>query len=174
MAGRRVVPVVRGKRMQAAWGPVNIRTRITGGTTPTLGSTSDAALFTERVTIARLRGSVYVHMDAGAALDTMEVALGLIVVKEPAFTAGIASVPSPIVEIEQSWIWHHLFTMGPAVTATDDGGDISRNMRIEIDSKAQRKVQAGDILTFVWDTVILSGSPSFDGFASIRNMVLLS
>ncbi len=114
-------------------------------------------------------------MDAGAALDTYELGLGLIVVKEEAFsTGGPTAMPSPLSDIEQSWVWHHIFTLGPAVVATDDGADMSRNVRIEIDSKAQRKMQVGDTLAFVWEGVVLTGTPTIDGFAAIRHMALLT
>jgi len=139
-----------------------------------LGSTSVGAAALERITLARVRGQAFVHMDAGAALDSMQVALGLIVVDSNAFTVGgAASLPSPLAEIEQSWVWHQIFTMGPAVSATDDGGDISRNVRVMIDSKAQRKMQAEDTLAFVFAATILAGSPTFDIQAAARFMFLL-
>ena len=176
MARRRFVPGVQARR-QAAWSSVLIETRIAGsGGGATLGTTAVGALFTERVTIARMRGQVYVHLDAGAVLDSMQIGLGLIVVKDEAFTVGGAtSMPGPLTDIEQSWLWHQIFVTGPAVQAgAGTGADLSRNVRVMIDSKAQRKVQAGDILAFTWESIVLAGSPTFDGQAAIRFMALLS
>ncbi len=105
----------------------------------------------------------------------MTVALGLIVVKSEAFSiGGVTALPGPLTDIEQSWLWHHIFTMGPAVSATDDGGDISRNSRVMIDSKAQRKMQSEDTLAFVVEATIEAGSPTFDVSAAVRFMVLMS
>ncbi len=172
---RRVSRFPVSNRMQAAWSPVNVESRAVGiGSAATLGTTATGAAVVSRSTLVRVRGSAYVHLDAGAALDSQTVACGLIVVKTEAFgTGGVTAMPGPLTDIEQSWLWHHIFTMGPAVTSTDDGGDISRNVRIEIDSKAQRKTQAGDTIAFVWEGAILAGSPTFDAFASVRLMVLL-
>jgi len=163
-----------GRRMQAQWSPINVESRAVGSSGATLGASSTGAAATVRQTLARIRGSAYCHLDAGAALDSMTVAVGIIIVKTEAFTVGgVTSMPGPLTDIEQSWIWHHIFTMGPAVSATDDGGDISRNDRVIIDSKAQRKFQVGEVLAIVWESVVLAGTPTFDGFASVRNMVLL-
>jgi len=163
-----------GRRMQARWGNVMVETRAVGSAGATLGATTIGAAALTRLTIARIRGSAFCHLDAGAALDSMQVALGLIVVKDEAFTVGgVTSMPGPFTDIEQSWIWHHIFTMGPAVVAADDGADISRNDRVIIDSKGQRKIQEGDVLAFVWESETLAGSPTFDGQAAVRFMTLL-
>ncbi len=166
--------LVSGPRRQGHWSDVVVETMQTAlGAGAALGGVTFGALINVRETLVRVRGSAYVHLDAGAALDAQVVALGLIVVKAEAFSVGgVASMPGPLTDIEQSWLWHHIFVMGPAVTATDDGGDISRNSRIEIDSKAQRKVQAGDAVAFVWETTVNAGSPTIDGSAAVRLMFL--
>ena len=83
-------------------------------------------------------------------------------------------MPTPLSDPEASWLWHNIMVLGPAVSATDDGGDISRNYRAEIDTKAMRKVQIGNELAFVWEGQILAGSPTFDGHAAARLMALLT
>ena len=164
-----------GRRMQAQWSNVIPTIRaVTIANASTLGATSVGASALDRLTLARIRGTAYCHMDAGAALDSMSVGLGLIVVKDEAFAVGgVASMPSPLSDVEQSWVWHHIFTMGPAVVAADDGADISRNSRIMIDSKAQRKLQIGETLAFVAEGEILAGTPTADLFARVRFMVLI-
>ena len=165
-----------GPRRQAAWSNSVTETMQTAlGAGAALGGVAIGITATSRVTLTRIRGSAVIHLDAGAALDAMVVGLGLIVVKTEAFAiGGAASMPGPLTDVEQSWVWHHLFTLGPAVSATDDGGDISRNSRIMIDSKAQRKMQVGDTLAFVWEAVVNAGSPTIDGSAAVRTMFLLS
>ena len=82
-------------------------------------------------------------------------------------------MPGPLTDANQSWVWHRMLTLGPAVTATDDGGDLSRNIQFEIDSKAQRKMQAEDTLAFVAEGIILAGTPTWDIMANARCMFLL-
>ena len=161
--------------MQAQWSAISPTIRALAiANASTIGATAVGATALTRLTLARIRGTAFCHMDAGAALDSMTVGLGLIVVKAEAFAVGgVASMPSPLSDIEQSWVWHHIFTMGPAVVAADDGADMSRNSRVEIDSKGQRKLQAEDTLAFVAEGETLAGSPTADIQARIRFMVLL-
>ena len=167
--------VVRGKRRQAAWSPVLINARLNAlGAAASIGSGQAAASFQERVTIARIRGTCSATLDVGAALDAFELAVGLIVVKDEAFAAGAASMPSPISDVEQSWIWHHVFSLGPAVNATQDGGQILVNQVVQIDGKAMRKVQAGETMAFVFEGAQDNGTPTADALASVRFMVLLN
>ena len=175
LARRGVVPRVAGQRMQAFWSDVIPETRfITQGAGSTIGSVAVGGTATTRVTIARLRGSCFAHLDSGAITEGALVGIGLILVKEEAFTVGgVASMPSPLSDANQSWLWHQVIVLGPSVSATDDGGDMSRNARILIDSKAQRKMQAGDTLAFVSEVEITAGSPTVDLQAAVRFMALL-
>ena len=161
--------------MQAQWSNVIPETRgITQGAGKTLGSVAVGATALDRLTLARVRGSAYVHLDSGAVTEGALVGMGLIVVKAPAFTVGgVASMPGPLADVEQSWLWHQIFVLGPSVSATDDGGDMSRNARVIIDSKAQRKLQQEDTVAFVTEVTITAGSPTVDFQAACRFMVLI-
>ena len=161
--------------MQAFWAAVVPEIRaVAQGSQPTLGATSVGITALDRITLARIRGRGFVHLDAGAALDSITVAIGLIVVKTEAFvTGGVTAMPGPLTDPEQSWVWHQLLPLGPAVSATDDGGDLSRNIQFEIDSKAQRKMQTEDTLAFVAEGAILAGSPTWDLQAHCRCMFLI-
>ena len=165
----------RAKRRQAAWANIQVNSRLNAlGAAASIGSSFTAISFLERLTIARIRGSVSAHLDVGAALDAFTLAVGLIVVKDEAFVAGASSMPSPISQIEQSWIWHHIFSLGPAATSTTDGAQILLNQMVEVDSKAMRKVQVGETLAFVWEGIQDNGTPTADGLANIRLMALLT
>ena len=160
--------------MQADWSDIILRSRVLAqGATQVLG-TGVALEFLQRVTLARLRGNAVVHMDPGAAGDSMVVGLGAVLVSDDAFTAGSASVPSPLDDADYSWIYHQLFVLGPAISATEVSELGLQNVRVEIDSKAQRKCVPGQVLTFVWDAVIIAGSPTYDGNAAVREMALLA
>ena len=159
--------------MQAFWSAFRLESKAITLSGASLG-TAAGLTATGRLTIARIRGTAFAHLDAGAVLDAALCGVGIIVVKEEAFTiGGVTAMPGPLTDIEQAWIWHHMFTLGPAVVAADDGSDISRNDRVVIDSKAQRKMQAGDTLAFVFEVAVIAGSPSVDVYAAARVMALL-
>ncbi len=167
---------VRSKRRKAEWADTMVRTRITtGGATQSVGAIAVGGAFTESVTIARVRGNVLVSLDVGAIADSAIVGLGLIVVKENAFTVGgSASMPSPTDDMNSSWLYHQLFQLGIGV-GTAQVNDLGALVaRAEIDVKAMRKVGPDDILAFIWDAIILAGSPTFDGMAAVRTMALLA
>jgi len=141
--------------------------------TQVVGTSAAGAGFSEKTTIIRVRGSATVAMDAGAIADSMVVGLGLLVVRNNAFTVGGASsMPSPIDDPEAQFLYHQLFSLGPSVSATDDASSIVNNARVEIDSKAMRKVSPDETLAFIWDATILAGTPTADVQAFARFLIL--
>ncbi len=143
------------------------------GTASTFGSVNIGFEFNVRVTIARLRGNAFVRMVPDAASSSMILGLGLIVVDKEAFTAGIASVPSPVTDPEASWLWHQLYPLGPAV-GTEVVNELGTVWQTPIDSKAQRKVRVDEVLAIVAEGLITAGTPTCDGAAAVRLMTLLS
>ena len=163
-------------RRTPEWSGVLVFTNISGGTaTQSLGSQAQGSAAAVRQTIVRIRGSAVVHMVAGAAADAMVVGLGLIIVSEDALAAGAASIPSPIDDLDSPWIFHQLFSLGPS-TASEAADDTNLGLstaRIVIDNKAQRKIGPNEVLTFMWDTQLHAGTPTFDGSAAVRCLSLL-
>jgi len=145
------------------------------GTAATLGNQATAVVALERLTLVRMRGSAFVHLDATSLQDSMIVALGIIIVSSEAFAAGVGSVPSPLTDMDRDWVWHSLFVLGPAVQAAgNEGNDISRNVRIDIDSKAMRKFRTDEALAFVGEGDIISGTPTADGGMAVRQLYKLT
>ena len=58
------------------------------------------------VTWIRSRGVFLAQATPNAAADDTVLGLGLIVVSGAAFTAGAGSIPNPIVDFINEWIWH--------------------------------------------------------------------
>ena len=114
----------------------------------------------EPVTFMRHRGNLYVKATPDATGDDTVVGLGLIVVSDNAAAAGGASVPGPINDPDAPWVWHQYVPLD-AGTAGLTGDDIGSNVRVMIDSKAQRKVGINE-------TMILVGELSLADFASVR------
>ena len=143
--------------------------------TQTFGSiTSVGAEFTVRQTLTRLRGQAFFSWTPNAADDVMIVGLGIIVVNSDAFGQSALAVPSPTDDLAASFVWHQLMTFGPAFSATETAADLQLFYRLEIDSKAQRKVGPNEILCLIADGVQVVGTPTCDLVASVRMLSMLT
>jgi len=98
-------------------------------------------------TSLRWRGQVIMQLDTAGVDERVLVACGIIIVGADAFTAGAASVPSPIQQASDDWIWYGwLSATSGAEAAVFTDGLVDR---LEIDSKAMRKVRIGETFAFV-------------------------
>ena len=101
----------------------------------------------ESMTILRLRGHVFVQLNAGAAAERALVGVGIGLVSSTAFAAGVASLPSPVAEGGYPWIWHGYFSVSSGQEAAiTDQWLVDRR---EIDSKAMRKMRQDQSLVLV-------------------------
>ena len=110
-----------------------------------LGSVTLVAL--ESRTIMRFRGRVYAQLDAGAVDERVSIMCGIRVATDDAVAAGVAAVGNPFDDELNGWVWTGtLFvSSGAEGTVVED----SLTDRIEIDSKAMRKVKASNTIVFV-------------------------
>ena len=100
-------------------------------------------------TILRVRGALMVVGIPNAAFDDDVAGFGLIVVTDQALAAGGASIPGPIADPTASWMWHQYVPLtSVAATAASDVG-LGLWARIEIDSKAMRKVDRNQTMVLV-------------------------
>jgi len=117
----------------------------TGSTILGAGSVSTA----DGQTVVRLRGELLLWLSlAAAAVDGFSGAFGIGIVQNPAFTAGIASVPTPVTEAaDENWLYHRFFACKTAelfATGAEPAGRmLPAFLRLEVDSKAMRKFDAG-------------------------------
>ncbi len=102
-------------------------------------------------TLVRTRGSVTFRLAAsGASNNSIGGAMGMIVVSENAFAAGLASVPLPLDDIENDWFVYEPVTFEASATsigANNVGSKITR----QFDSRGQRKLKNGDVLAMVFE-----------------------
>ncbi len=98
-------------------------------------------------TITRIRGEVFGQLDAGAVDERAVLACGLLVMTDDAVTAG--AFPEPSTDGSLPWIWHGFLTLssGAGASAAEDAG----YDRLTLDSKAMRRVKAGEQLIFLAD-----------------------
>jgi len=150
MAPRRGFRPVRiGSRRQTSWGLGP------GGTAPTVVN-SNVAIFlgsfvsptVDGDTVVRIRGhlSAYLLL-ATATNDGFAGAFGIGIASAAAITAGAASVPTPITEQDaDNWLFHQYFSVKSPVAfasgAAQNGPDIASSFRMDVDSKAMRKVSS--------------------------------
>ena len=104
-------------------------------------------LLTLPVTLLRTRGRVMMSLDSGGLNEHVSVAIGIIVVSENAFDQGAPGVPSPVTDGQDDWLWHDYMQ----VTSGEETAIFSDYLvdRISVDSKAMRKLRAGELLAVV-------------------------
>jgi len=106
-------------------------------------------------TIVRLRGELQARLTSADAVNSgLENAIGFCRVTEEAFNAGVASVPSPITDADwDGWMYHRYFTLKASAAADLTGPSSGVAIRLEIDSKAMRKLALSDVLVAVVESV---------------------
>ena len=101
------------------------------------------------LTIVRTRGQLLVVMREGSSVNAvMNYAFGMCVVSQNAAGIGITAVPTPFTDI--AWDGWFLHTQGVVhkMVAADTGSPDSID-RVNIDSKAMRKIHATDTIIAV-------------------------
>ena len=134
-----------GLRRKTAWGigpGSSAATAISSTTAVLIGA--GAVSTGDGQTVVRLRGELLLTLiTATGSLDGFRGAFGIGIVQNPAFTAGIGSVPTPVTEAaDENWLYHRFFTIVANISTEADFG-LSAAMRLEVDSKAMRKFDSG-------------------------------
>ncbi len=108
---------------------------------------SGSFVFATAGTLVRARGYVGGQLDTAGVDERVLIAMGLIMVSENAAAAGTASVPNPLDDAGEDWIWFgHLWMSSGAEAAVNENSLFDRK---EIDSKAMRRVKVSETLVFV-------------------------
>jgi len=117
----------------------------------------------EPVTFLRNRGNILVKGTPDAATDDDIVGFGIITVSDNARAVGGSSVPGPIADPDAPWIWHQYVPL-QAGSAGLLGDDIGSIVRVDIDSKAMRRmtpnenlILVGELSTGLFSTVTVNG-----------------
>ena len=144
----------RGRRTDYNWEAQTLGTGLLGVAT---GSEVSQQVFTfvSAGTLMRVRGNVMSYLDASgsAAGDACVVAMGLLIV-----SAGATIVASPLDEGSAPWLWHQMLPLG-AETAVGNVGAPSEIARVEVDSKAMRRVKADVAMSFLLEVQDVAGAP---------------
>ncbi len=169
MANRRFAPV-RQKR-PTFWEGVGINQSVTTGASATSTVVSEALLENvPRSTIVRIRGFVLVMLNSSAASSGASILVMGIKLVSGAALAGAAN-EVPFTDIGSDWIWWsavniNLAAGGSAGAPNVDGSTVTQ--RLEIDSKAMRKVPLNAVLVFVSQNVVVTSTQTVDVDAAMR------
>ena len=134
-----------GSRGLKDWGGVNFGSTTVSLTQAQMGT---SLLDVEPVTLLRIRGNLLVKGTPNAVADDDVVGLGFIVATDNAVAAGGASLPGPILNPDAPWIWHQYVPLS-AGSAGLLGDDIGSVVRVDVDSKAMRKLGISEQLVLV-------------------------
>ena len=99
------------------------------------------------ITVLRIRGLIGAQLDPGATDERVLLLFGLIVVPVPAFNVGGVSMPGPVSEDSDDWIWQGglWLTVGAEAGVAQEGSFGS----LEIDTKAMRKMKPDEVMALV-------------------------
>ncbi len=136
-------PRARGSFRKTTWsaGPLSgaVQSATAAGTT----IISTGASLGGVLTLVRIRGELTVWLEAVGTIGDgfTRVHAGIGIVSTDAFTAGAASMPTPIGDADWGWLWYYAggVIAGFSVTESENTGPISQ-IRIPIDTKAMRKM----------------------------------
>jgi len=125
------------------------------------GTTLSAGVlpFVRAATILRCRGFVQANFDETQQVgDRMILTWGLGIVSTDASIAGSASMPDPAGEAEYPWMWWNTLVLRSNLAAGINSWG-SSNQRLDIDTKAMRRVKPGQSLVMVIEASGASGAP---------------
>ena len=146
-------------------------------TTPAfLGSAVTLVAGVSKVTVVRFRGMAdFLQTAADAGNSGFAGAIGIGIASLAAVTAGIASVPTPITEADSaSWLWHSFFNVHGVTASPTWGNDGSGYLRMEIDSKAMRKVTTEDAIYAAVEAGTETGTATMQVRLNTRMLVKLA
>ena len=151
-------------RRKTAWsqGPGQAGAQTELSSSSSVLAVAGAAVSLDGITQVRLRGEFMAYLNAATAQnDGFDCAFGIAVATLAAFSAGAASVPTPITEIGwDGWLYHKLFSLrapapmdSGAAVDLDIQNAVTACLRIDVDSKAMRKARVDDVTYAVLQVV---------------------
>ncbi len=126
----------------------------------------------ESQTLMRIRGDLFVQLDATAADERATVAIGLIIVKTAAAAVGSSAVPTPFTEPSASWIWMTYVTVSSLAEAAAQPDALFA--RVVIDSKSMRRIKADESCILVAEVCnSIDQGGTFDIMFGLRSLSAL-
>ncbi len=151
------------------WGAIPGATfNITGDSTVGAGGLS----FVEPATILRCRGTLLAQLDETKQVgDDIVLGFGLFILSSDAFASGTGAFPDPLGDMEFPWLYYHRWAMRASVAAGEESLGASC-YRLEIDTKAMRKIKPLETLAYALQYAQSVGTPVCDvDIESIRVLI---
>jgi len=125
------------------------------------------------ITVVRIRGLFDCQLvSSTSAGDGYFGAVGIGLVSDSAFQAGIGSVPTPITDQEwDGWLWYNFLSVHES--SPDDAGSGASHYRAEIDTKAMRKID-GDVRIYAAMEVVEIGTAVVNCHLDSRTLFKMS
>ena len=162
----------RGMRQRKHWHSLApTGAAFTANATAILGSFTAAG--GEPFTVLRLLGQILVVPLPGGTFveaDVARLTFGIGVVSADALAVGASAMPDPDGEPDYPWLWWHT-TVVVFAGAAPAGDEIAVNERIDIESKAMRKVGPRQSLVMVAEYVDIGGTPPMDAHQGCRFLI---
>ena len=159
MARRRGSRFVRPAPRSMVWVGTGLSVSTTTTAATLLSSLNAAALGLRPFTVVRTRMGITLLSDQEAAGESSQGALGMVVVSDSAAAAGVASVPTPLTEVNTDFFVYkplfHVYAHDTNVGFQHIVGDASVHW---VDSKAMRKVDLDDNIVIVYEQRTQIGS----------------
>ena len=124
------------------------------------GVSLGAGINVDGLTLVRTRGEFQMYLESASSAGAGFIgAVGLAVVTDQAFNVGITAIPGPVTESNfDGWLYHRFFSViaggiidGGAAADHDQVNAMSAAVRVEIDSKAMRKVKEGETIVGIME-----------------------
>ena len=168
----------RGPRRKTAWqqGPEAVGFSLTATGSALWGATGASMASGREVTLVRTRGQAHIVMDAWDSVGAgFRGALGIAMATPEAIAVGITAVKTPLADVDwDGWLWHSMFDVRAITAAESEATNAtSVHQRIEIDSKAMRKI-SDEMVLFGAVEVVEAGISSVDIWANTRCLVKLA
>ncbi len=117
--------------------------------------------FSEAATILRIRGYVAAFFDETMQPnDRIILTFGLGIVSTDAFSdIGATAVPDPLADSGYPWLWWNEIRLDSFVTVSGTRAWGPTAQRLEVDTKAMRKVKPAETVCMVIETTSATGAP---------------
>jgi len=177
----------RGPRRKTSWeigsqSGVDGAPRTIAGSAIQVGTTGVSSL-SDGLTLIRTRGEVNMLLTSIDALGNgFHGAFGLGIVNENAFSAGVGSMLSALTDEDwDGWFFHRYFSLiagGPIAAATAaqealQNSATSTALRLEVDSKAMRKLGEQEVIYASMEVVLVGGAGSMEWAFNSRSLFKL-
>jgi hypothetical protein len=111
------------------------------------------------LTITRIRGRFTAFLAQTESQGSAMLAMGICVVDERAFNVGTGALPDPLYDADdEMWLWHQYLPFQSCCGNVIFGNQGTNAWHGEIDFRAQRKVNIGDVLVLIFSNAGFFGN----------------